>query len=88
MLSMDTKSEKLRDACELALLAFRKLKQPAFDEIISKLEYCIGSYNYDKNPIGLVEFGFKALEMFKEIRKKHPKKVSEKVIDALEDSLN
>jgi hypothetical protein len=84
---MDTKSEKLRDACELALQAFRKLKQPEFDDIISKLEFCIGSYNHDKNPIGLVEFGFKALEMFNEIRKKHPRKVSLKVIDALEDSL-
>ena len=84
---MDTKSEKLRDACELALQTFRKLKQPEFDDIVSKLEYCIGSYNYDKNPVGLVEFGFKALEMCKEIRKTHPRKVSVKIIDALEDSL-
>ena len=84
---MDTKSEKLRDACELALQTFRKLKQPEFDDIVSKLEYCIASYNHDKNPVGLVEFGFKALEMFKEIRKKHPRKVSPKIVDALEDSL-
>jgi len=84
---MDTKSEKLRDACELALRTFQRLKQHEFDDIISKLEFCIVSYNNDKNPIGLVEFGFKALEMFKEIRRKHPKKVSIKVIDALEDSL-
>ena len=85
---MDTKSEKLRDACELALLTFRRLKQPEFNDIISKLEYCIGSYNYDKNPVGLVEYGFKTLEMIKEIRKKHPRKVSEKVVNALEDGLN
>jgi hypothetical protein len=84
---MDTKSERLRDACELAVQAFQKLKQPEFGEIISKLEFCIGSYNFDKNPAGLVEFGFKAMEILKEIRKKRPRKVSAEVIDALEESL-
>ncbi len=84
---MDTKSDRLREACELAVAAFQKLKQPEFDDIISKLTYCIGSYNFDKNPAGLVEFGFKALEMLKEIRKKHPRKVSSKIVDTLEDSL-
>jgi len=84
---MDTKSERLRDACELAVTAFQKLKQPEFDDIISKLTFCIGSYNFDKNPAGLVEFGFKAMEMLKEIRRKHPRKVPAKVVDNLENSL-
>ena len=78
---MDTKSERLRDACELAVQTFKKLKKPEFDDIISKLEFCIGSYNFDKNPSGLVEYGFKALEMLKEIRKKFPKKVPAKLLD-------
>ena len=59
---MDTKSERLRDACELAVQTFQKFKHPEFDDIISKLQFCIGSYNFDKNPAGLVEFGFKAME--------------------------
>jgi hypothetical protein len=84
---MDTKSERLRDACELAVQTFQKLNQPEFDEIISKLRFCIGSYNFDKNPAGLVEFGFKAMEALKEIRKKKPKKISVEVVDALEESL-
>jgi hypothetical protein len=84
---MDTKSERLREACESAMHAFQKLKKPEFEDIISKLEYCIGSYNYDKNPTGLVEFGFKAIEMLREIRKKHPGKVPLKVLTTLEESL-
>ena len=84
---MDSKSERLRDACAQAVKTFQKLHQPEFDDIISKLEYCIGSYNYDKNPKGLVEFGFQSLEMLKEIRKKFPRKVPPAVITSLEDSL-
>ena len=85
---MDSKSERLREACELAVKTFQKLNQPEFSEIISKLEYCIGSYNFDKNPSGLVEFGFLALEMLKEVRKNHPRKVSASLVASLEDNLN
>jgi hypothetical protein len=84
---MDTKSERLRDACELAAQAFRKLDHTEFDEIIEKLDFCIGSYNFDKNPIGLVEYGYKAFEMLKEIKKNHPRKVSKALLSALEDNL-
>jgi hypothetical protein len=84
---MDTKSERLRDACEKAAQAFHKLGQPGFGEIISKLQFCIGSYNYDKNPSGLVEYGFQALEMLREIKKKYPRKVSKELLADLEDSL-
>ena len=86
-MSMDTKSERLRDACEMAVQTLKKLKQPEFEDIISKLVFCIGSYNFDKNPSGLVEFGFKALEMLKEIRKTHPKKLPKNLIDNLEEGL-
>ena len=84
---MDTKSERLRDACELAVQAFHKLNQPEFGDIISKLQFCIGSFNYDKNPSGLVEYGFQAFEILKEIKKKYPRKISKEVLAALEDSL-
>ena len=84
---MDTKSERLSEACKLALQAFKKLKKPEFNDIISKLEFCIGSYNFDKNPSGLVEYGFKSLEMLKEIRKKYPAKVAARTITILEKSL-
>jgi hypothetical protein len=84
---MNTKSDKLRDACKLALQAFQKLKQPEFGDIIAKLEFCIGSYNFDKNPAGLVEYGFKAMGILKEVKKKFPRKVSAEVLKSLEESL-
>jgi hypothetical protein len=84
---MDTKSDKLRDACELAAQTFRKINHADFHEIVSKLEFCIGSYNFDKNPAGLVEYGHKALGLLKEIKKKQPRKISKEVISALENSL-
>jgi hypothetical protein len=84
---MNTKSEKLRDACELASQTFRKMNKSDFQEIVSKLEFCVGSYNFDKNPAGLFEYGYKALGMLKEIKKNNPKKVSKAVITSLEESL-
>jgi hypothetical protein len=84
---MDTKSEKLRDACELAAQTFRKLSHEQYHEIISKLEFCIGSYNFDKNPSGLYEFGFMALNILQDIKKSSPRKVNKTVITALENSL-
>jgi len=84
---MENKSEKLKDACQLAHDTFKKIKNPAFNEIISKLEFVIGSYNYDKNPVGLIEFGKIALGMLKEVKKKNPKKIGKEVITKLEESL-
>jgi len=84
---MDTKSERLRDACLLAVQAFRKLNHADFDDIISKLEFCIGSYDFDKNPAGLVEYGYKALGMLKEIKRIYPRKVSKTVLSDLENGL-
>jgi hypothetical protein len=84
---MNTKSEKLRDACELAAQTFRKLNTAEHQEIISKLEFCIGSYNFDKNPSGLYEYGYQALNMLKDIKIKSPRKVNKTVVTALEQSL-
>lgn len=84
---MNTNGEKLRDACELAAQTFRKIKHSDFQEIVSKLEFCIGSYNFDKNPTGLVEYGNKALDMLKEIKKTNPRKVPKDLIINLEESL-
>lgn len=78
---------KIRIACENALNTFRKLDSNKYAEIISKLEFVIGSYDFDKNPIGLYEFGEKALEIFKEIKSENPRKISKKLIEELEDAL-
>lgn len=84
---MNTKSEKLRDACELAAQTLRKISQADYHEIISKLEFCIGSYNFDKNPSGLIQYGHQALNLLKEIKSKNPRKVTKSVLASLEQSL-
>ena len=84
---MNAKSEKLKNACKAALLAFQKLGNSEYDDIRSKLEFVIGSYEFDKNPVGLYEFGENALKVLNEVKKKNPRKISKKVITDLETSL-
>jgi hypothetical protein len=84
---MNAKSEKLKNACKAALLALKKLSSSEYDDIKSKLEFVIGSYEFDKNPVGLYEIGEKALKVLNEAKKKNPQKISKKVITDLETSL-
>ena len=81
------KKEKLRNACEQASQAFQKLNDPQYDEIREKLDFCVSSYDYDKNPSGLVSYGKMALAQLKKAKAKYPRKFSKKVIDDLEKSL-
>ncbi|MFA6400990.1 MAG: hypothetical protein WCX31_05095 [Salinivirgaceae bacterium] len=84
---MKTQDEALRNACYNALEFFQKNANPDFADIKAKLEYVIGSYDYDKNPIGLFEIGQIALDSIKELKKNNPRKVAKKLIDDLEKSL-
>lgn len=84
---MENQDDNLRDACFEAYLFFETLGDPKYSEIKSKLEYVIGSYNFDKNPVGLFEIGEIALKNLKDIKKKSPKTINKKVIEELEKSL-
>jgi len=84
---MAAQNEKLRNAVANAFETFKKIADEKNAEIQSKLEFVIGSYDFDKNPVGLYEFGKKALPMLKKIKEKHTKKVTKKVIDDLEKAL-
>lgn len=84
---MEKHHNKLRDACHEAFLCFKKIGDSKNSEIQSKLEFVVGSYNYDKNPVGLYEIGKIALKILKEIKAKNPKKVNKKVVDDLEEGL-
>jgi len=84
---MNAKSDKLKNACKAALLAFQKLGNSEYEDIKSKLEFVIGSYEFDKNPVGLYEIGEKALKILNEVKKKDPKKITKKVITDLETNL-
>jgi hypothetical protein len=78
---------KLEKACKDAAAKFQSLDGEKYKEIQEKLEWCIGSYNYDKNPEGLVQYGSQASNLLKEARKENPKKVSKKLVDDLDKAL-
>jgi len=84
---MEDQNEKLRDTCNKAYLCLKKINDPADTAIQSKLEFVIGSYDYDKNPIGLYEIGKLALPILKKIKIKSPRKVTKQLITDLEKSL-
>ena len=79
--------DKIRNACVAAVQAINKLKTDEFAELRSKLEYCIGSYDYDKNPVGLIEYGAIVLRELKAYKATHPRKINKKVIADLEKNL-
>lgn len=82
-----TNTEKLRNACEAATATFAKLNNEAYADIQSKLQYCIGSYDHDKNPSGLIEYGKKALNELTAFKANNPRKVTKKLLTDLEKSL-
>jgi len=51
------------------------------------IQWCLGSYRYDKNPVGLYEMGRKALPVLKSVAEKNKKAVSAKLIADLEKAL-
>jgi len=81
-------NDKLRNECQNALETLEKLNLPETAELQAKMGWCIGSYDYDKNPSGLTEFGGMALKALKKIKEKNPKKVSKKLIDGLEAAIS
>jgi hypothetical protein len=83
-----TNADKFRNACEEAVKVFEKSNIETQSEIISNLEYCIRSYNYDKNPVGLYEFGAIALTELISYKEKNPRKVNKKIITNLERYLS
>ena len=85
---MNQENESLKNSCEKALEALAKLKDDNFADIKAKLEWCLGSYDYDKNPAGLHEYGAKSLEALKTMRAQQPNKVSKKVIVDLEKAIS
>ncbi len=75
---------KLEKVCKEAYEKLEKINDDSFNEVKDKLAWCIGSYNYDKNPEGLYEVGAEALDALKTYKKEKPRLVSKKLIDNLE----
>lgn len=84
---MATQEEKIRTACGQAFETFKKIEEPKYAEIQAKLEYVIGSYDFDQNPIGLYEIGKMALPILTKLKEKHTKKITKKLLTDLEKAL-
>ena len=80
-------NQKIEKACAAALEKFQKIGLDKYADIQSKLEYVLGSYQYDGNPVGLYEIGAKALKDLKKYKKEKPRLVSKKLIDDLEKAI-
>ncbi|WP_194777797.1 hypothetical protein [Pararhodonellum marinum] len=76
------KVKNLEKTVETTLEKLEKLKIES--SLAAELAWCFRSYEYDGNPVGLIEKSQKALEVLKEAREKNSKAVSKKLIEDLE----
>lgn len=65
--------------------ALEKLEKLKLDEQLqAELSWCLGSYEYDQNPVGVIEKSSKVLELLKSKREENARAVSKKLIEDLE----
>lgn len=75
----------LDKACEQAL---DKLKSLSIEpQLQADIEWCLGSYRHDHNPIGLLQNGARALEALNAAKSKNAKAVPAKIIKDLQKAL-
>lgn len=71
-----------------ATTALEKLKELGLDQQLqADLEWCLGSYQFDKNPAGLFEMVERSLKVFSAEKDKKAKGVTTKLISDLTKSL-
>jgi hypothetical protein len=74
---------------KVSATVLEKLKTLQLDpQLQSDIEWCLGSFSHDKNPIGLFETGDRALEMLKTELAKKTKGVTTKLVADLEKALS
>ena len=73
--------------CIKILEKFEKLNISDFKEIQDKLNWVIGSYRFDKNPIGLYEAASESLTILKDLKKQKSYLVSKQLISSTEKAL-
>jgi hypothetical protein len=75
----------IEKACIAAMAKLKALNiEP---QLQADIEWCLGSYSHDNNPIGLYEMGERALEVFKQQLEKKTKGVTAKMVDDLEKAV-
>ena len=86
-MSNTTLNQKIEKACEASLDKFNKLGLKEYADTQAKLEYVLGSYRFDGNPVGLFDIGEQALSDLKKIKKDKPRSIAKKLIDDLEKAI-
>ncbi len=76
------KKALLEKTVESAIEKLSKLK--ANEALLAELQWCLGSYRYDQNPIGLIEKSQKALDLLKSKKQENSRAVSQKLLQDLE----
>jgi len=77
-------NDQLEKACRESLNKFAKIDEGQFKDIRDKLEYCLGSYGFDGNAVGLHECAIDSSKLLKKYKEKNPRKVSVKLIDLID----
>lgn len=73
-------------ACETAL---KKLNELDLDhQLQSEINWCLGSFHADGNPIGLYQMAQRSLELFRAEQSKKTKGITAKLISDIEKALN
>jgi hypothetical protein len=75
----------IEKACVSALAKLKAMN--ADTGLQSEIEWCLGSYRNDRNPIGLYEMATRALTLFTTTADKNPKAVSQKLLTELKKAL-
>lgn len=78
---MASSNDKIVKACEEAK---DKLASLGIEEqLVSELEWCLGSYAHDGKPDGLLIKSKEALKALEKFKKDNPRKVAKKLLDDL-----
>jgi hypothetical protein len=51
------------------------------------LEFVLGSYGFDGNPVGLHEYAKKSSDILKKYKQKQPRKVSQKLLESIDSAV-
>lgn len=90
------KSTSSKPAKKTASLSLEKVIQQSLEKLAKMgadqklqddIKWCLGSYNFDKNPAGLIETGGRALKFFQEAKSKNAKAVPAKLLSDLQKVL-
>ncbi len=81
-------AKKAPDIEAAARTALAKLRELSLDaQLQADLDWCLGSYNFDKNPSGLYEMLGRAIKVFTAERERKTKGVTAKLLTDLEKSV-